>query len=154
MDREDISGKSVYIFESHNVAFEAWVEIKRSHPRDLILITLDHHTDTLLAFQRSTFVPNREQQLSIIAERVAQIDLQNDEHVKQAVADLRNDEQIDAAVQAGIFRYAFCFNNQHTNTRSIEQDAFLADIFGPVFGARPQPPFTYAIPEQGFFEIG
>src|SRR5439155_16096926 len=103
---------------------------------------------------RSTHGPKLEEHLVVIAERVAQIDLKDEEHIKQAVSDLWNDEQIDAAVQVGIFCYAFCFNNKHTNTRSIEEDAFLAEISHPVFGGRPEPPFTYAIPERRIYEIG
>lgn len=154
MNRLEIHGKSVYVFEGHNVAFEAWAEVKGKHSEDLNLITLDHHTDTLLGFGRSTHRPKLEEHLPVIAERVAQIDLKNEAHVKQAVVDLWNDEQIDAAVQVGIFRYAFCFNNHHTNTRSVEESAFLADNFHSAFGRRPEPPFTYAIPERRIYEIG
>jgi hypothetical protein len=68
------------------------------------------------------------------------------------VADLKNDEQIDAAVQAGIFLYAFCFNNQHKNTHSVEQTAFLADVFGSRI--RGTSPTAIYVPERRIYEIG
>jgi hypothetical protein len=82
------------VFVSHNEAFAAWAEIKRQHEADLNLLTLDHHTDTLLGFGRSTFRPNLEEHLVVIADHAAQVDWRNNDHVAQAVKDLWNDEQI------------------------------------------------------------
>jgi hypothetical protein len=80
--------------------------------------------------------------------------LRNEEHVKQAVTDLWNDEQIDAAIQVGIFSYAFCFNNNHTNTRSIEQMEYFSQPHIPFLSNPPEAPFTYKIPDRRIFEIG
>jgi hypothetical protein len=154
LEKHVINGKSIYVFEQHNVAFAAWCEIKREHDEDLNLITLDHHTDTKLGFGRSTHVPKLEEHLPIIVARAAQVDFRNDEDVKKAVEDLWNDEQIDAAILVGLFKYAFCFNNCHTNTKSIEQEAYMAKPFFWFNENPPQPPFTYKRPERGFYEIG
>jgi arginase family enzyme len=49
MEKREINGKWVYIFDSHNIALEAWAELKANH-HELNLITLDDHTDTNPAF--------------------------------------------------------------------------------------------------------
>jgi hypothetical protein len=45
MERREIQGKAIYTFESHNVGLAAWAEIKAEHDEELILLTIDHHTD-------------------------------------------------------------------------------------------------------------
>ncbi len=158
VEKHEIQDKAVYVFEAHNVAFAGWAEIKAADEDHLILITLDHHTDTKLAFLTSDFVHDYAQGnlpriLERIDERVGQIDRTNSEHIEQAVADLRNDEQIDAAVRVGLFEYAFCFNNQGKNTPSVEEEAYLADEFYFLSEA-PKPPFTYRVPDRKIYEIG
>lgn len=157
MEKHQIHNTTVFVFENHNNALRPWAEIKSVHPNPLILITLDHHTDTKLAFFTSNFVydhahGNLEKSLDRIAERVAQIDPRNEEHIRLAVADLRNDEQIDAAIRLGLFDFAFCFNNQRKNTRSIEEEAYLADEFY-FLSEPPQPPFTYGVPDRKIYEL-
>ena len=120
MEKREINGKWVYVFESHNIALEAWAELKAIH-HELNLITLDHHTDTNPAFGRSSFVRDyargdQAKETERINERVAEIDWRNKDQIQKAVAELRNDEQIDAAIRLGIFSFAFCFNNSNGNT--------------------------------------
>lgn len=50
LEKREIRGRTIYIFESHNVAFAAWADIKANHDKGLILLTLDHHTDITEAF--------------------------------------------------------------------------------------------------------
>ena len=158
MEKQVIRGKPVYVFESHNEALWPWAEMKSAHPGRLILITLDHHTDTKLAFLTSNYVydyaqGNLDKSLERIAERVAQIDPKREEDIKQAVADLRNDEQIDAAIRLGLFEFAFCFNNKNKNTRSTEEEEYFADDISFLLKSPPQPPFTYAVPDRNIYEI-
>ncbi len=156
MERREIHGKPIYIFESHNVAFAAWAEIKASYDGELLLLTLDHHTDVHEAFVGWAYKANgdlMDDNVSPLIEgRLAKVDWRNEQSVQDAVAELKNDEQIDAALRLGLFSYAFCFNNQHTNTRSIEEERFSENwTFGAV---PPEPPFTYRVPRRRIFEIG
>lgn len=156
MEKREIHGKPVYIFESHNVAFAAWSEIKAAHEEELLLLTFDHHTDVHEAFIGWAYAKNNnrndENVSPMILERLARVDWRDEHSVQEAVKELRNDEQIDAALRLGLFSYAFCFNNQHTNTRSIEEKKFSENwTFGAV---PPEPPFTYGIPKRKIFEIG
>ena len=127
MEKREIRGKTVYIFEHHNIALTAWADVKTTHDEELILLTLDHHTDTHEAFIGWAYYTNghnTDNVEPIIEERLARVDWRDDQSLNEAVNDLRNDEQIDAAIRLGLFTFAFCFNNQHTNTRSIEQEQF------------------------------
>jgi len=126
MEKREIKGKRVYVFDRHNIALEAWAELKANH-HELNLITLDHHTDTNPAFGRSSFVRDyargdQAKETERINERIAEIDCGNKDQIQKAVAELHNDEQIDAAIRLGIFSFAFCFNNSNVNTPSIEQE--------------------------------
>jgi hypothetical protein len=155
MDRRLLYGKPVYIFEEHNVGLAAWADVKANHNTPLILLTLDHHTDVHEAFISWAFQEN-DRHLDnvepIIEERLSRVNLVDPESLKIAVNDLRNDEQIDAALRLGIFYLAFCFNNQHHNTRSIAEQEFI-DSWEP--GAiPPEPPFFYDVPKRRIFEIG
>lgn len=159
MERREIGGKSVYIFEPHNIAFGAWAEIKRRHKDNLILITLDHHTDTAMAFRKSDFVHDgrgRSTEDVIedrIRERLSQVDWRDVSSVEKAVSALSNDEQIDAAIRVGIFSFAFCINH-HDETRSVEQQQWLEDNgWQRAEIKRPESPFTYEMPDNRAFEI-
>jgi len=155
MEKRELHGKAVYIFEDHNVAFAAWSEIKAAHEGELILLTFDHHTDVHEAFIGWAYKeidPDLDGVSPLIEERLARVNVQDEGSVREAVNDLRNDEQIDAALRLGLFRLAFCFNNQDRNTWSIEQAKFFS---GWVPGAAPlEPPFSYEVPKRRIFEIG
>jgi hypothetical protein len=179
MEKREINGKWVYVFDSHNIALEAWAELKENY-HELNLITLDHHTDTFTAFSERDFVYDYTREdpartIESINKRVAEIDRRNKDQIQKAVAELRNDQQIDAAIRLRIFSFAFCFNNSNTNTLSIEQEGYLSH--GPDYPAielclvldlnRNQLPVslelsdvdpvdaspTYQVPENGMFEI-
>jgi hypothetical protein len=155
MEKREILSKPVYIFEDHNVGLAAWADIKANHETELILLTLDHHTDVHEAFIGWAYHANNrnmENVEPIIEQRLARVNVRDPQSVQEAVKELRNDEQIDAALRLGIFRLAFCFNNQHRNTRSIEEQQF-SDSWAP--GAiPPEPPFSYEVPKRKIFEIG
>jgi hypothetical protein len=126
MDKREIHGKPVYIFDSHNVALAAWAEIKASHDEELLLLTFDHHTDTHDAFVRYACLKNGKNMVGIdpiMDERLSRIDWRDKQSVHEAVNDLNNDEQIDAALKLGLFSYAFCFNNEHRNANPKETQA-------------------------------
>src|SRR5215211_303199 len=113
MEKREIHGKTVYIFESHNVALSAWAEIKATHDENLILLTLDHHTDTHEAFIKYARHKNGNNMVGIdpiMAERLADIKWTDQQSVRAAADELNNDEQIDAALKLGLFSYAFCVN--------------------------------------------
>jgi hypothetical protein len=159
MERREIGGKSVYIFEPHNVAFAAWAEIRAHHDSDLILISLDHHTDTANAFRKSDFVHDGRGRITEdiiearIQGRISQVDWRDSSSVDKAVSELRNDEQIDAAIRVGLFSFAFCINH-HDETRSIEVKQWLEDRGWQRPGMKcPEPPFTYEVPNNRAFEI-
>ncbi len=155
MEKREIHGKPVYIFEDHNVGLAAWADIKAQYETELILLTFDHHTDVHEAFIGWAYHANNRNMDNvepIIEKRLARVNVRNPQSVQEAVKELRNDEQIDAALRLGIFRLAFCFNNQHRNTRSIEEQQF-SDSWTP--GAiPPEPPFSYEVPKRKIFEIG
>jgi hypothetical protein len=178
MEKREINGKWIYVFDSHNIALEAWAELKANHD-ELNLITLDHHTDTNPAFGESGFVRDcaRGDQAKTIErrdERIAEIDRRKKPQIQKAVAELRNDEQIDAAIRLGIFRFAFCFNHQ-MNTPSIEEEDPANELSRLLGLNRSQlpvsldvksiphsvgsiidpmaPPLTYRIPKDKIFEI-
>lgn len=159
MEKSITHGKPVYIFESHNIALAAWAEIKRTHDQDLILITLDYHTDKNKAFRRSDFVyeyarGNPEKTELRINERISQVDWRDDESIHQAVTDLKNDEQIDAAIRLGLFSFAFCINHRHETT-SIEVRDWIKETGGfPLGRKRPEPPYAYEVPDNKIFEVG
>jgi hypothetical protein len=121
IEKREIHGKPIYIFESHNAALEAWADIKTNHDEELLLVTLDHHTDTHEAFVGYAHRANNNNPDGvdpIMEERLARVSWRDKKTVIDAVADLKNDEQIDAALKLGLFSLAFCINNEHRNTDS------------------------------------
>lgn len=91
------------------------------------MLTLDHHTDTHEAFVKFAYHKNAKSMVGIepiMAKRLAEVEWRDHQSVRAAVNDLNNDEQIDAALQLGLFSYAFCFNNEHKN--AIPGDTALA----------------------------
>lgn len=152
---ERFTASPVYIFEDHNVGLGAWADIKANNETELILLTLDHHTDVHEAFIGWAYQANNRNMDNVeplIEKRLARVNVRDPQSVQEAVKELRNDEQIDAALRLGIFRLAFCFNNQHRNTRSIEEQQFY-DSWAPE-AIPPEPPFSYEVPKRKSFEIG
>jgi len=161
MEKREIKGKPVYIFESHNVALRAWDEIKTNHQSELILITLDHHTDDRPAFKgyaRSLIDETyrtddfASKVAALMKQRLAEFDRRDGDTIQKAVADLRNDEQIDAAIRLGIFSFAFSIN-QMRSTHSKEEETYFDDHEFNIFAERPKPPFTYSVPPNHIFTI-
>src|SRR5262245_6019968 len=162
MEKREIKGKPVYIFESHNVALTAWDEIKTNHQSELILITLDYHTDDRPAFKGyarnavtgETNRPDdfRSKVAALIDQRLAEFDRRDGDTIQKAVADLRNDEKIDADIRFGIFSFAFSIN-QMRSTHSIEEEAYFDAREFNIFAERPTPPFTYSVPPNKIFTI-
>jgi hypothetical protein len=159
VEKRLIWGKPIYVFETHNVALLAWADIRASRSGELLLLSLDHHTDTREAFVVSAYPAptgvlrvSQEEHLARIRERVGRVDLGDQQSLREAVADLRNDEHIDAAIRLKMFRLAFCFNQQYKNTRSVEEDRYAKNHHA--FGAEPpRPPFSYVVPANGIFTV-
>lgn len=161
-----IKGKKVFIFESHNLAPMAWFSLKSEISRAPALITLDRHTDTLLAFLRHHYQKYRMQPDHPYVERIrlaqefcAKIKTYRD--VEQAVTYLRNDEHIDFAIRAGILSHAYVISHE-TNpqfiTRSEERRAWDIEQSKPEnwMGRRHATPphdATYILPENRIISL-
>lgn len=55
MNQMIINNKKIFIFENHAEAVLPWALLSRSQMKLPFLISLDHHTDTLLAFRNDAY---------------------------------------------------------------------------------------------------
>lgn len=130
VDRRIVKGKSVYIFESHNMALVPWAECRRKTGPAPRLFTLDYHTDTHSAFigealrQVGAFGPPPNEWMPIAQRLVDSVRFDDAESVSKAAHLLRYDEQIDAAIRTGIIDIAFVA--AHSDQGHIESNEQLA----------------------------
>lgn len=172
IDKKIIAGKNIYIFESHEMSFAAWGEIKKTLKTDLILLSFDHHTDTHEAFLKhyyekynieSSLEYDEDQHNQFVEELLSKIDIDNQTSIYDAAHLLHNDEQIDAAIKKGFVSYAFIITHDSMGTPSLEeskwQDENLSGtnfIRTQIEGEKtpyPKRPYTYAAPATKIFEI-
>lgn len=157
-------GKTVAIFKDHNLAPIAWRDATSLDGSPPALLTLDHHTDTHIAFLRHIYqsfgngmpIDIKSEVLIKEAKRLSL------EHAQSMDADLsqrmlRNDEHIDFAIRAGIISHANVISRQ-TNApfviRSAEYTAWFKEKNHPRYwiGGVEAPPrpadITYELPEN------
>jgi hypothetical protein len=163
---ENISGKSVFTFDSHHEALLPWAQCARDLGITPRLLTLDFHSDTRPAFIGHSAVDiaadaDDEDWESRAAVEVAKINFRDDDTVREAILKLRYDEHISAAVQSGIIDIAFAIvGGSITNEfQSNEQRAAEAEWrerwqehpWAPI--PKAAAPYTYSIPDERIIEL-
>jgi hypothetical protein len=165
-DKLEICGKDVYIVSAHHFVLLPWSEIRRTVKSAPTLITLDHHTDTMVAFRGHRSIAtdgNWDEAKKMLPALVDKIDWSDDRSILEAVSLLRHDEHIHAAVLSGIISLAFAINLSD-RVPSIEEERYAEEISrrfalslegidpGPD-PEPPTPPYTYAPRSDGMFTI-
>lgn len=151
---KEIKGKQVFVVDDHHKALAAWVLVRRTLEKPPVLISLDHHTDTLEAFSRRSAGPDTMyvSDPKKRAEMLAGPRWGDDASVVEAIERLEHDEHIDAAARCDILRAAFCVNldNRGGDPHSIEESEYQQhrEDRGPLPPELPPPgrPFHYEAP--------
>ena len=128
---KSIRSKDVFIVESHEQVVMPWSIIRRGLNTTPSLITLDHHTDTIMAFhdyvfhkiQRNEFdIPDDfdEKYKALSPTLIKQIVWSDDAAIKKSIGKLDHDEHIDAAIRAGIISLATSINLNSFSSDSLE----------------------------------
>ena len=168
-DHKVIASKEIYTFENHATALLAWAAYRRTASSAPILITLDDHTDTCVAFvdklslEVATHDLKTEEFFKLVDDEARKIDFMSPDTVTLAVEALSHDEHIDAAIRANIIRNAFVIcNAERSGTLSVEEEAYetsrspLNRLRCPDLVPLPEPcrPFSYEMPANGCFIVG
>lgn len=158
-DHREIKGKRVFIVDDHQKAFAAWALIRRERQDPPILISLDHHTDTLEAFLHAAAMEHPYDDDEMEARRAELMKLLgwSDEAVLASVAKLKHDEQIQAAAACGIVRASFSIQlSDMSGWPSVEENAFSEQLAAAWPNTVPEPrrPFTYEPPPNNVFVVG
>ncbi len=171
LTENNINGKRVVVFDSHHFALLPWSDFARELGAPVRLLTLDYHTDTMMAFRGylsqleadgdydETFDFRDERRA-----RLALVDPSDEASLQQAVTHLRYDEHIDAAIRLGVIETAFviCHDGAGLALESNEQLAlweagktkisvqgldgeFEIEALGTGVATGP---FTYTLPED------
>lgn len=157
-----IKGKCIYVVEAHHQALAAWALVRRASLQPPNLITIDHHTDTHVAFLGYAWMEHYEHRVNDeVALRkmlTAQIDWRDDASLQAAIAKLRHDEHINAAILSGILNQAYCIQlSDNSGFQSTEEEAFAADRHArwPAPPTLPVPvrPMTYAATAERTYVI-
>ena len=152
-----IGRKQVFIFESHNLALYAWAKGASSIVPNPTLLTLDHHTDTRIAFLHfvhSRTGTNQEEADALRTTLCSQIIKSDLSTVQQGVWNLRHDEHIDAAIRANIIERAFVIQySDHRGTMSIEQSDMQdqTPVNRTSYHDRDEMKMTYRVPDNRIF---
>lgn len=157
---KDIYGKKIFIFEDHATAFYVWATNSPLNGTKPYLITLDHHTDTLLAFCRFAYNScegDIDKARTLQQQLLKDIDLSDCNSISSAVDKLNHDEHIDAAIKAGIISHSFSLQLMDcTGTLSNEEiEYFKIDQIERMLNNMPRPngPYTYSMPQNKMFII-
>jgi hypothetical protein len=154
MITEQIGEKPVYIVTSHHEVLVAWAAIRQTLSHSPILITLDHHTDTVLAFRHhlcssnNYFTTSAARFTELADEECHKIDYRNLAIVRDAVSRLQNDEHIDAAIRAGIIDQAYAITYSAVGTCRVRYEHLTLEQRQILFGSidldncQYEPPFT------------
>lgn len=167
LDRKQIFGKDVYIFEDHATAVEPWSEVALKIDKKPYLITLDHHTDTHPAFLRNAYNEHGTNMELCNQHReflYKKVKLEGHKSVSWALPLLKNDEHIDFAIRAGIISHSFSIQRSNDmGTPSDEKKKYDEHIkkHGGYLIARhtlnikePRgPALTYSVPEDKMFIV-
>lgn len=163
----NVKGKRVFVFEHHNLAPIAWNKCSQKNSLPPALITLDHHTDTHLAFLRHLHSKRGGLASVPFAQCVAEANdacskIKSESDIKAAVSFLRNDEQIDFAIRSGVVSHAYVIShdtNPQFVMRSEEYKAWFSEKVKPenLFrGIVPhrEPDLHYEMPENRIISLG
>jgi hypothetical protein len=161
----DVRGKRVYIVDDHHKAFAAWSLERRRLDAPPLLISFDHHTDTMEAADNIAarkFPSDDAARETYQAQVQRELGWDTDEAVLSSVSKLQHDEHIDAAALCGALRASFSIQLDHPSdwpvseeeTRRGEQtrEAWIQRQQPP---PKPRRPFTYAAPPlRNLFIVG
>lgn len=101
-----INGKNVFIEEEHHHVLKHWINYKKETGITPFLITLDHHVDTITAFDKYIYFKineNVSKRIELSEELIDEVDLTNFEFIDK----LKNDEHIDFATKKNIISQAY-----------------------------------------------
>jgi hypothetical protein len=157
-----IAGKDVYIVRSHNLAYACWAAVRHGPTKPPLLLSLDHHTDNLLAFVNWLCTTNQVglttdplETYRRAVEACAQVQVTSPASTLDAARRLRYDEHFDAAIRSGIIDHAYVINFKDAKgTPSREREAWDAQWRGEPWqlgDAPPTGPFTYTMPDNRIF---
>jgi len=161
VSKELIGKKDVFTFDCHHLVLFPWQEIAQKHEFNVQLLTLDHHTDTKIAFNsyackqnNGTGSASKEFIESIQHIEKSKLDRLNLKTIDSALQNLRHDEHIDAAVSAGIltnayvisyFDCGYIISDQELAERKMRES--MSDIeritAAPITSSGP---YTYSLP--------
>lgn len=157
----EVAGKQIYIFEDHNLAPLAWHDIRVGLPASPALLTLDHHTDTHLAFLKHNYNKLNGPEHSVLVHEANAMcaQVKNRAGIEASIQLIRNDEHIDFAIRTGIISHAyvvshdvdpaFCLHsNEHRQWQEEKRDFinWKRDI--------PKPnTHTYQMPSDRIIEL-
>lgn len=160
VDRRVYGRQRVSVVEDHEVALIPWAEVRRGMKRAPILLTLDHHTDTLPAFNRAACkeapgIPMDEGKWLAACNRfIEATHFENPASIEAAVQLLGWDEHINAAIETEIVDAALVLahdNSRHTfPLRRMQHYPFDWNTPGNVIPPRPH---RYAVPRDRIFYI-
>lgn len=121
--------RTIHCVDHHHQVLAAWAEYRRANPGKPAphLVTLDHHTDTQLAFLRAypgarmgMTLDNSEMEIWV-APHLTRLGTCQPSDVEQAIHMLAHDEHIDAAEKAGIIAGTFILLTGDGIARSDKQ---------------------------------
>ncbi|MDR0920249.1 MAG: UPF0489 family protein, partial [Oscillospiraceae bacterium] len=128
-DRIVIKNKKICIFEQHHYALLPWSEVKKQNKNEeIILISLDHHTDTHTPFLYYAYY-NKVTPEKLLKE----IDINSSQSIMNAINKLKNDEHIHTAIDSDIIKKALiiahekysCFPKSNEEKKWREQWRFF-----------------------------
>ena len=163
---KDVNGKKVFIVESHHHALLPWSHIKREVDGHLILISLDHHTDCMPAFNAHRCIQSKSDDVKyeqMLDSLLSDFNYRDDGSVIRAINKLRYDEQIHTAILGGIFTHSFSINysdqtpsieeRMHQNLIGIQFRRMLDEGIPLKEIPKFKGPYTYEKPRNGMFTI-
>ncbi|ASA23422.1 UPF0489 family protein [Paenibacillus donghaensis] len=127
IDRLIIGDKHIFVFEHHHFALLPWAEIKCKINEELVVISLDHHTDTHSPFL--SFVYNNsknkgeQKEKELVKSLIKAIDYRDQNTVYNAIMKLKHDEHIYTAIETKIINKAFIIShdNYSDEPQSLEE---------------------------------
>jgi len=159
----EVRGKRVFVVDDHHKAFAAWALLRREMGEAPILVSFDHHTDTMPACDNRAAVKHPYDSAAyqaFRAEMVAKLGWSTDVEVLGSVAMLKHDEHIDAAACCGILRASFSIQlSDMGGWPALEEEAYYAELQkswdrGAAAPPEPKRPFHYKPPEHNVFVVG
>lgn len=116
MDCIEIGNKKCYVFDEHHQVLMAWNDYFCGTKIAPVVITLDHHTDVLQAFNFQT-LNNPDFQIP------------SNLSINKAIELLHHDEHIDYALQTGIINQSIIIAHTNSNVPRNSKITLLTDNF-------------------------